>query len=267
MTIDPAQPYGPLVHTTVRLVTWNVWGGFTAWPERFEALKRELARCEPDVIALQEWTDGGQAGELASRLGLGHVALAKGGDEEALACAVLSRWPVVARETYGLAGGRTPGTALLTEIDGPRGTLQVASTIIGSFHLAESAVRQQQVRQLVEQVTAATSRQHPTIVCGDFNAPPDSDEIRMLTGRAAPAVERVAFYDAWEVAGDGGPGHTWSNANPWAAPGLLPDRRFDYVFSAWPRAGGAGHPVRCEVIGARPPYPSDHFGVLAELRY
>jgi endonuclease/exonuclease/phosphatase family metal-dependent hydrolase len=39
------------------------------------------------------------------------------------------------------------------------------------------------------------------------------------------------------------------------------------VLSAWPRAAGAGHPVRCEVVGDGPEPASDHYGVLAELRY
>jgi len=37
-----------------------------------------------------------------------------------------------------------------------------------------------------------------------------------------------------------------------------------------PRRGGAGHPVRCEVIGDEPVggvVASDHYGVLADLRY
>lgn len=36
------------------------------------------------------------------------------------------------------------------------------------------------------------------------------------------------------------------------------------------RGGGAGHPVHCEVIGTQAVdgvLPSDHYGVLADLRY
>lgn len=46
--------------------------------------------------------------------------------------------------------------------------------------------------------------------------------------------------------------------------------RIDHVLSAWPRRGGAGHPVHCEVIGDEPVggvVASDHYGVLADLRY
>jgi len=80
----------------------------------------------------------------------------------------------------------------------------------------------------------------PTIICGDFNAPPDADELRMLTGRAPTAAPDFALFDAWEMAGAGS-GHTWARSNPWTVPVLLPDRRIDYVLVGRPRRGGAGH--------------------------
>ena len=46
--------------------------------------------------------------------------------------------------------------------------------------------------------------------------------------------------------------------------------RFDYVFSAWPRAFAVGHPVGCRLLGTEPTdgvYASDHYGVVADLRY
>jgi hypothetical protein len=92
------------------------------------------------------------------------------------------------------------------------------------------------------------------------------------TGHAdcCSAIPGLVFYDAWEIAGDGTSGITWSNANPLAAVGCYPDRRFDCIFSARPRIGAAGHPRHCELLGVctdeRPPI-SDHYGVLADLRY
>ena len=55
------------------------------------------------------------------------------------------------------------------------------------------------------------------MVAGDLNAIPDSDEIRSVTGRRPPPVEGLIFSDAWELAGDGSPGHTWSKANEYIA--------------------------------------------------
>jgi len=113
----------------------------------------------------------------------------------------------------------------------------------------------------------ALGRAALTVVCGDFNAAPDCDEIRMLTGRAVGTG--VCWHDAWEFAGTG-PGHTWSTGNPWAAAAFPRNRRIDYIFSTSFHRGGAGQPIRAETLGtaaAGATVPSDHYGVLAELRY
>jgi hypothetical protein len=80
----------------------------------------------------------------------------------------------------------------------------------------------------------------------------------------------LSFYDAWEVAGPPAAGHTWSNDNPWATQLLWPNRRIDYIFSATPRPGGAGHPRHTALLGTLPVndiHPSDHYAVLSDLRY
>jgi endonuclease/exonuclease/phosphatase family metal-dependent hydrolase len=252
--MNEAEPYGPLISTTVRVLTWNVWGEHGPYAQRVERIAKVVRELDPDVVALQEW-----AGQ---DFGYDHVTARAGG-----MCATLSRWPVIRHEERTLPGGPTPGAALFTELAGPRGPLQVFNVALGAYRLTDSGHRQDQVRALTAFVVQAAAGRNPVVVCGDFNAPPDADEIRMLTGRTAPALPGVVFYDAWEVAGTGGPGHTWSNDNPFARPALFPDRRFDYVFSAWPRPGGAGHPVRCEVVGDGPEPGSDHYGVVADLRY
>ena len=79
----------------------------------------------------------------------------------------------------------------------------------------------------------------------------------------------LVFFDAWDHAGVGD-GFTWSNANPYAVKDLEHDRRIDFVYSGFPKAGGAGHVTRAELIGTEAidgVMPSDHYGVLAELRY
>lgn len=287
MTYDPLAPYGPLTETRVRVATWNVQGREGPWRDRRPVIADALAGAVPDLVALQEsWVDdqGSQAADLGSLLGLHHV-IPGGKDISPTAShgpaveqtvprrevpapssnAVLSRWPIVATHQAALPGrDDEPGSAFAAEIDGPRGPIALVSVITGSFRPGQSADRQDQVRALVAFV-AGLPRRALKIVCGDFNAPPDSDEIRMLTGRAEVPVPGQVFYDAWEIAGEG-PGLTWTSANPWAAPALLPDRRIDYVFTPWPRRGGQGHPVRAELLGTDPA-GSDHYGVLAELRY
>jgi endonuclease/exonuclease/phosphatase family metal-dependent hydrolase len=275
MAFDPLQPYGPLVESSVRVVTWNVWGRHGEWRQRQAALEAALEVCQPDVVCLAEsWSadDTTQAGTVAARLGLSHSLFVGDWEEHGWTSGigVASRWTIARHEERPLPGdGGAIGTVLFAELDAPRGPLQLFVAML-DYPLDASARRQVQVQQLCQFVADATSRGHVTVVCGDFNAAPDSDEIRMMTGKAAVPVPGLVFYDAWEVAGDGSAGTTWSNKNPLAAIGRYPDRRFDYIFSAWPRAGAAGHPTHCELLGVvadGSTQISDHYGVVADLRY
>lgn len=272
MHIEPAD----LIDTRLRVATWNVWWRFGPWEERQPAIAETLRRIDADVIALQEvWDvdDGrGQSEALADTLGYEHV-FAAGFDagEASFGNAVLSRWPIAASDTRTLP--TTPSTdefrvALKVEVDGPRGPIELYTTHL-NWRYDESHVRQAQVRALSEFVGESTGRAVPPIVCGDFNAEPDSDEIRMLTGRAAVPVPRLVFVDAWDVAGNGA-GFTWSNNNAFAARDLEADRRIDYVFVGWRKARGAGHVVDARVAAIDRidgVHPSDHYAVVAELRY
>jgi endonuclease/exonuclease/phosphatase family metal-dependent hydrolase len=133
-------------------------------------------------------------------------------------------------------------------------------------------VRQDQVRSISRFIDNSPERAYPPILAGDFNAAPDSDEIRMLTGRATVPVPKLVFLDAWEAAleREGPPeGFTWDNKNTFAVENYEPSRRIDYVFVGWPRDEGAGHVVSCRVVNEPVDdlFPSDHAAVLAELRY
>src|SRR5687768_13562093 len=99
-SFDPAQPYGPLIATRVRVVTWNVWARFGPWPARQRAIAETLRRLDPELVALEEtWSadDRTLAAELAPVLGLPHRVEATGwplDDGATSGCAVLSRWPI-----------------------------------------------------------------------------------------------------------------------------------------------------------------------------
>jgi endonuclease/exonuclease/phosphatase family metal-dependent hydrolase len=261
----------------MRVVTWNVWGRYGAWEQREAGIESALASAEPDIVCLVEsWTTarGSQADRVGDRLGVRHRLFVGDWDQGGWTSGicVVSRWPIVRHERHALGGddGDGTGEALFAVIDGPRGLVQLFVVML-DYPLHASGLRQAQVRELAAFVARTTRRRDPVVVCGDFNAAPDSDELRMLTGGSEVPVPGLVFYDAWEMAGDGTSGHTWSNRNPLAAPSLYPDRRLDYILSAWPRAGGVGHPTRCELLGATrtpaEPQLSDHYGVVADLRY
>jgi endonuclease/exonuclease/phosphatase family metal-dependent hydrolase len=277
VAFDPYAPYGPLIETTVRVATWNVWGRYGGhWEKRQAGIEDVLAQADPDLVCLVEaWRQGDttQPARIACRLGLGHHCFAGDWETEdwVSGSGFVSRWPMREPLLRPLRAqdGSGSGSAMHVIVEGERGPIQLFLAVL-DYPLGASALRQAQVKELARFIQEVSSNRYPTVVCGDFNAGPDSDEIRMLTGRSATPAPDLVFYDAWEAAGDGTSGYTWSNRNPLAAIGLYPDRRFDYVFSAWPRRGGAGHPVRCELLGVRPPDElqlSDHYGVVADLRY
>lgn len=276
MAFDPYEPYGPVIDTTFRLATWNVWGRFGDWPLRQDGIEKALREVSPDIVSLTEaWTSGeeSQAELLARQLGYEHYEAGDGWRLEGWTSGfgLASRWPIASVEQRPLGDGddSSSGSAFYALVEGDRGPIDLF-TVMLDYRLDGSAVRLGQLERLGEFVDGIAGRRNPVIVCGDFNVGPDSDEVRALTGRSAPIRPGLVFYDAWEVAGDGSPGHTWSNRNPLAAVGMYPDRRLDYVLSAWPRKGAQGHPVRCGLLGIRDsgqPQLSDHYGVFADLRY
>lgn len=276
VSINQYEPYGPVVETKLRVVTWNAWGRYGSWRDRQIGIESTLAAAAPDIVCLVEsWSTDSetQADLIATHLGLEHSLFVGDWAQEdwVSGFGIVSRWPVMSHERRPLRGedGAGMGEALFALVEGDRGPIQLFVVML-HYPLDASAVRQAQVRQLAKFIQGSTRHRHPVVVCGDFNAAPDSEEIRMLTGRTDPAAEGLVFYDAWEMAGDGTPGFTWSNHNPLAAVAMYPDRRFDYILSAWPRLGAVGHPTRCErlgVLSSDQPQLSDHYGVLAELRY
>jgi endonuclease/exonuclease/phosphatase family metal-dependent hydrolase len=277
VTFDPYAPYGPVAESAVRVVTWNVWGRYgPGWETRQVALEDTLAQVEPDLVCLVEaWRYGesSQPERVACRLGLPYCHFVGDWEQEDWVSGVglVCRWPMSEPQRRPLRSedGAGFGEVVHVVVDGERGTIQLFAVVL-DYPLDGSGIRQAQVKQLASFVSDVAPKRDLVVVCGDFNAGPDSDEIRMLTGRSAPPSPGLVFYDSWEVAGDGSPGYTWSNSNPLAAIGLYPDQRFDYVFSAWPRRHGVGHPIRCSLLGVRPPDQdqiSDHYGLVAELRY
>jgi len=268
--------FGPLIETRLRVVTWNLWGRGGPWRDRLEGITSTLVGAQPDVVALQEvWAeeDGrNQADLLAAALGFDRIWASRYAiDGVAVGNAILSRWPIAESEVRPLPAPpelEELRNVIRAAVDGPRGRLAVYTTHL-NWRFDQSDVRQEQVRFVARFIAESRRDGCPPILAGDFNAVPDSDEIRMLTGRMALAVPGLVFHDAWEAAGDGGAGFTWTNANPWARQDLEPDRRIDYVFAGWPKKGGAGHVTACRLIGEAIDgvFPSDHLGVMAELRY
>jgi len=271
----------PRIETRVRVMTWNLWWRFGPWEARQPAILETIRRVDPDVVCLQEvWEtrDGeNQPAKIAAELGFEHAHVAGLGLDlapESLGNAILSRWPITSFEARELPAPWDMNelrTVLRADIDGPRGPIEVFCTHL-NWRLDQSHVRVMQLRAVCELIDETKSRRtYPPILCGDLNAEPESDEIRMLTGYSEPPVPKLVFFDSWRAAGDGGPGYTWSRENPFTQLDAEPRHaRINYVLVGYQLEHAAGEPVACRVAGGEPAggvHPSDHYAVVAELRY
>ena len=263
----------------MRVATWNLGHRFGDYERRLAAIVATLRAERPDVVCLQEvWAAEGGADQvdlLASALSMFAARTPsifwRG---FSFGNAVLSRWPVLTSETVGLAdanGDATPRSMLFATIDSPTHPLTVVSTHF-EHRFDRSATRVAQSKQLCAHIVERRSNPElsfPVIVGGDFNALPDSDEMRLLTGRTAPPERGLVLTDAWDVVGDATPGYTWCRTNPHLVDATWPNRRLDYIMVSWPRPKGVGVPIHTRLIGnvaVNAIMPSDHYGVLTELR-
>jgi endonuclease/exonuclease/phosphatase family metal-dependent hydrolase len=278
----------------VRLLTINIWNQMGPWPERLAVLRQQLAAESADIVAMQEvlrMQQGGlsqldEVGEglYPHRAYVGPYVL----DAETgftFGNAVLSRLPFVEEESFVLPNPLQlqPRGLLYVLCATPHGQLPIFCTHL-DWQLELSHLRCGQVSFIVEKMTEILARAEkrpgadilPAVLMGDFNAEPDSDEIRFLRGRhALPApgggpLRGVFFQDCFTYCGgDDKTGVTFAKSNRYAAIAREPDRRIDYIFSALP-----DRLMRCEPLSAsrcldKPVdgvFASDHYGVTAELR-
>jgi endonuclease/exonuclease/phosphatase family metal-dependent hydrolase len=217
---------------------------------------------QPDLVALQEVVvrriGMRQTSWIAKRTGMaatfGPTKPIRGGQ---FGNAVLSRLPVRSSRCRALTdawSGNEPRAIVTVDVDAYGRRVFFSSTHL-SWQMDENWIREQQVRDIAG-VIRAQPADALTIVCGDFNATPDSPEIGFVRG--------LDFLDAYQAANPGERGHTWSNTNPFAAAEQLPDRRIDYVFV------GTARVLTADVVCDEPrrnSWPTDHFGVAATLEF
>ncbi|MDG4825767.1 endonuclease/exonuclease/phosphatase family protein [Asanoa sp. WMMD1127] len=262
----------------MRVLTANIWARSGPYAVREPLLRQELALLAADVVALQEVAAGGaggnQAAELLGPLGYEVAYEYREGDNVGdPGIAVASRHPIVDRRLIELPHG---GAAVATRIQAPEGTFWFCSAAPSAWLPGQEGQREDDVLALDEALTGiAAGDDLPPILAGDFNATPDSAGIRFLCGLQSLRGRDTAWYDAWALAGDGGPGHTWTSDNLYVAPFAAAvfaqpthHRRIDYVFVAAPTRWRPRVVVRsCRVVltGTTQAAPSDHFGVLADL--
>ena len=275
----------------LRVATLNVWNRSGPWPERLALIRREIERLSPDVMGLQEVMrlvrpgtieplsdEHDQAAEIARGFGyeIGYAGASDYGNGLVMGNALLSRYPLFESRTYRLPdqGTGERRTLLYALLGAPWGRLPVFVTHL-NWRFDHGFVRRAQVAFVVERIeelAPARAGALPPVLVGDFNAEPDSDEMRFLRGLAVIDGRSVHFADAWIYGGDGGPGATYDPKNDYARKNREPPRRIDYIFSRGPDAELRGEPLLSQLAFSTPEagpegavWASDHFGLYAEL--
>jgi endonuclease/exonuclease/phosphatase family metal-dependent hydrolase len=262
----------------LRVLTLNLWNLSGDWRARREEVVLWLRHLDADLVCLQEVIDDGAgrntAAWIAERTGYAGCAFGgaaiEGGEGRRFGNAVLSRTAIDADATYVLPDEGHPEPIERVLLHVRTGGMDVFCTHLTS--LAQwGGLREQQVLEIDRLIAehADPDASLPPILAGDFNAEPDSTEIRFLCGLTSLEGRSTYYQDAWRVAGGTSPGHTWSNDNPYAALDFESDRRIDYVFGGWRRPDGRGRITACSVVCDRPlggdAFPTDHFGLLADV--
>lgn len=263
------------------MLTLNLWHDSGPYERRAEQIRVWIERLDPDVIGFQEALRGEGADQVVELVGRSyHVDFVAGSrfwregshfGHADFGNAIASRWPISKSEACELpnSGDGEARAALSVTLDAPFGELGFTCSHL-NWKFCDGAIRERQVAALCDfALERRPESGFPPILVGDFNAEPESAEIRYVTGLQSIGGRSIAMLDAWHMAGDGGPGFTWSNRNPYAAAVLEPDRRIDYIFTGWPVRNGLGQILDCRVVcndEHEGVWPTDHFGVYAELR-
>jgi endonuclease/exonuclease/phosphatase family metal-dependent hydrolase len=285
---------------TLRVVQLNAGSLLEpGWAERRFEIVAWLERLEPDVVCLEEiWEDASTpntAGWIAGQMsavgwhryfgGAPFSALGRSDPDLRFGSAVLSRWPIDEGEhlLLPLAPGAQPSTA---GVPWELVRVRTAGLDVFACHLTaapqDGRHRQVQVRVIDDHIRAVRGARDdltpgqrraamPPILCGDFNAEPDSDEIRFLSSLTAIDGRTTFYQDAWRVAGDDGPGYTqdW-RTNRIAAALNIHRKRIDYVFVGDPflREGSAGRVLSAALAFHEPltgVLASDHAGLVVDI--
>jgi endonuclease/exonuclease/phosphatase family metal-dependent hydrolase len=276
----PAGSAPPLKFVTFNLFHGGIFSGLSGDAKnldaRLEMAASALRSVGADVIGLQEASSGrargSVAGRLADQLGFHYVYaptssrfFGNNGFDRVVASllnfaegpAVVSRFPITGWEIHDLprCGRLFDSRVLLSAtLQTPWGPLRVFST-----HTRGDPCQTRRIAELARNGRGPL----PAVLLGDFNAAEGSVAITALT-------EDAAFVDAYRTANPTLPGPTvWQRIE---APVPTVWRRVDYVFVI-PGTESSGAVISSRVIldvprhlpDGRVLWPSDHYGVLAEL--
>lgn len=282
-------------------MTLNVGALFEPqWDQRRHEVAAWINEVDPDIVCLQEVVRSSTDDVtkwLVKDLAAGHHhimgghpfgAYGEADDEFRFGSAILSRWPIDDTNLWSLPTADDPEDPMPAAMPWELVHARTAGLDIFTTHLAPAPThgrhRQIQVLEIdtlirevrgdIDSLYGTSERAAmPPILTGDFNAEPDSDEIRYLKGLTVLENRTTFFQDAWVVAGDGSPGLTGNwRTHPLSARLNVHPKRIDYILVGDPflRSGDGGRLLDCRIVADTALtgiQASDHMGLIADIEW
>jgi endonuclease/exonuclease/phosphatase family metal-dependent hydrolase len=242
----------------IRVATINILVDLSLWHERKGLLASGLAVLAPDLIALQEiHIPEKNALWLARQTGHEHIfiqpKLGKESHQEGIA--ILSRLPFENQEWLDLEGQERVAQRTTVQIGGKYVEFYNTHFSCGEDYLFQLA----QVERLLN--WARDNHQNTAqIICGDFNATPESAPIKRMEKKYQSAFQAVHSTEPEYTFPTGLP-TIWKKESDWIG-------TIDYIF-----VNQNIQTMACQIILNTPAttnnslFPSDHFGLMADLEF
>ena len=255
----------------VKVITINILCERESWTQRRELLVEGLAAQQADLIGLQEvMLPEDNSAWLAQQLNMPYVQLVPYKGSDNYGAAILSRYPFIQQETLDLGSQERVAQYVQVEVDG-----QQLVFCNGHYYWypGPHPERVKQV-QLLKDWLGKLPPALPIVALGDFNGMPQTPAIALMRERFTSAY---AAYHGREP--------EYTCPTPLKKQRSWRYKLVKYIFSSWlnrtlrPWHGTLDYIFinqhlrvqDCELILTSPApndrnlYPSDHFGIAAEL--
>lgn len=175
---------------TIKVIQLNLLRDLSHWEERRPLIVKGAAEFQPDLFTVQEVNIQGNVIQWLSenlKMPYYHLTPKTGEARNLEGIGILSRHPFQKKDSLDLRHQNRVAQYVKVEVDGK--TLVLAN---GHFYwpTGESEIRQEQVDLLLDWLDEIPG-DPPVIMCGDFNATPDTASIAKMKARFKSAYETI----------------------------------------------------------------------------